>query len=108
MVDPVYYEVPPRLRGGLYRFLMEGVGPGGFLHAVLSNNLRDAVAQGDPESLAALRAIVLLVHNKMPHACHGDPNAVRAWMRAKGWIGRHGTASLPPDWDLPNEWVEKL
>jgi len=53
---------------------------GDFLTAVFSNKLQEAFSRADDNNLAALRAIVMLVHNRVPSACHGSPEAVAFWL----------------------------
>lgn len=60
---------------------------GGFLHAVLENDLAAAVNRSDPESLEALRSIVGVAYNFLPAACWGSRAKVAAWLtkdRARG------------------------
>lgn len=54
---------------------------GSFLHAVMSNNLMDAVLTADPENLVALPAICLYVWNEIPMEAWGSPAKVCAWIR---------------------------
>ena len=54
---------------------------GEFLSAVVRNDLRGAVIRADPENLAALRSLVLWVHNEIP----GE--RLTAW---KQWKQREG------------------
>jgi hypothetical protein len=54
---------------------------GNFLKAVLQNDLRTAVCNADPDSYAALREIVLWVHNEAePGHCWGSPEAYTKWI----------------------------
>lgn len=53
---------------------------GQFLEAVLSNDLFDAMARGDPESREVLPGIVSFIYNRMPGNCHGSRAKVRAWL----------------------------
>ena len=54
---------------------------GHFVTAVLENNLTEAVFRADDESLAGLKDIVFFVHWEIPHACHGSPENVTAWLK---------------------------
>lgn len=75
------YGVPESLRGGLIRYLLGGIIPGGFLTAVLTNDLRTAVTLASPvEHLLALPAIVRFLHNEAPSTCAGSPELVGAWI----------------------------
>lgn len=53
-----YEAIPERLQGGLLRYIEHGIQPGGFLTAVLMNDLVGATRRADPESLEALPLIV--------------------------------------------------
>lgn len=54
---------------------------GGFLEAVLSNDLMEAIERADESSLANLRAICSFVYNDLPMTCHGSREAVDAWLQ---------------------------
>ena len=73
--------MPPRILEGLRRYAIHHQEVGSFLRAVLENNLTEAVCRADPESLAALRIIVIYVYNCLPASCHGSPEAVKAWLK---------------------------
>lgn len=73
-------RVPAHLRGGLLRYLHEHIPTGGFLSAVLRNDLIGAVAHGDPSSQAGLVAIVLFLVNHAPASAFGSPARVDAWL----------------------------
>jgi len=49
------------------------------LTAVLSNNLFKAVGTADPDSMASLKSIVMVIHNELPSNCHGSPEKVKIW-----------------------------
>lgn len=53
---------------------------GGFLRAVLENDLMAACGRGDDASLAALPACVAFLYNNAPAACFGSPGKVQAWL----------------------------
>ncbi len=56
------------------------VPPGGFLFAVLSNDLYEAVGRADDLNRANLPAIAEYVRWNIPVACRGSVEAVRAWI----------------------------
>lgn len=60
-----------------------GVPVGGFLSAVLCNDLHDAVSRADESSYANLRAICIYAVWKLPAASHGSRERVAAWLEAK-------------------------
>lgn len=52
---------------------------GGFLEAVLSNDLRGAFSRADSENQRAMFAIVAYLYNECPGACWGSPERYRTW-----------------------------
>ncbi len=53
---------------------------GGFLEAVLSNDLMGAMGRADEENRADLFEICGYVYNDIPAPCHGSPSKVREWL----------------------------
>tara|TARA_R100000656_G_scaffold59398_1_gene46247 strand:- start:34 stop:321 length:288 start_codon:yes stop_codon:yes gene_type:complete len=76
-----YGRLPPHLQGGVRRYIEEGIPPGDFLTAVITNNLRLAVGHADSTSLAALTDIVRFFYNEPPGGCWGTPEKMKAWMQ---------------------------
>lgn len=52
---------------------------GGFVQAVLENNLREAFARADRENTAAMHDIVSYRYNEIPGLCWGSPERVAEW-----------------------------
>lgn len=71
--------VPSHIRGGLIRFVDHGILPGGFLQAVLSNDLREACARADDENRPRLFEIVRWLHWEAPATSWGSREAMHAW-----------------------------
>ena len=67
----------------LRRYVDHGVPVGGFLEAVISNDLFGAMGRADDSSRANLFAICSFVYNDMPGVCWGSPAKVTAWLNAK-------------------------
>ena len=84
MVQDINYgRLPHHLQGGVKRYIEQGVPPGGFLTAVIENNLRLAVGHADHISLAALPQIVWFFHNESPGDCWGTPEKMKLWMKKR-------------------------
>lgn len=82
MLDATNYPtVPTRVVDTLALYVKHGCEPGGFLYAVLSNNLAEAVAHGDTGNLAALADITKFVYNEIPSEAWGSQNKVNAWLK---------------------------
>lgn len=71
--------VPEHTQGALRRYVEEGYNPGGFLSAVLCNDLMGAVARADSENIRALKDICMFVHNRLPSDCWGSAANMAAW-----------------------------
>lgn len=75
-----YYGVPTHTQGALIRYIVNRFEPGGFLTAVLSNDLFGAVNRADRENLQALENICQFVYSDMPASSWGSPERVSAWL----------------------------
>ena len=60
------YDIPEHLQAGILRYVEHGVQPGGFLTAVLNNDLLGAFRRADPESRKAIPDIVNWFQNNHP------------------------------------------
>jgi len=76
-----YDKIRPDIRAALARYAREHSGVGGFLRAVLSNDLMEALGRADDENRAAIWEICLYVHNEMPSLCHGSPERYKEWIK---------------------------
>lgn len=75
-----YGKIPEQTRNGLALYLEEGVEPGGFLKAVLSNDLMKAMDKADIENKKALPWLAMLLYNHVPAAAYGSPENVSRWI----------------------------
>ena len=80
-------QVPQCLLTGLERYLEYGNHPGGFMQAVLTNDLFDAVQRADDTSLPFLSEVCELVYNCVDGRAWGDREKVDAWMEHHGYAG---------------------
>ena len=64
------------------RYVDHGILPGGFLQAVLRNDLRDALERADIRNIKILGAYVSYLMNEVPAACWGSPERVECWLGA--------------------------
>lgn len=85
--DLEQHNIPSHMHGGVERYIMKGIAPGGFLEAVLENNLFDAVSRADTENVDALKDWVLFIYNCVPSLCWGSRSTVTEWMTRGGWDG---------------------
>lgn len=78
-----YKRIPEHVLADLYAYVEHHQYTGHFLAAVLSHDLFEAVARSDKESGAALRELVVFIHMEVRSDCHGNPAAVRNWLRTR-------------------------
>lgn len=75
-------ECPVNIREGVARYL-KGCTPGGFLRAVLENDLSVAVWSADTQSLAKLPEVMAYVDREVPPRARGSRERVRLWLLAR-------------------------
>jgi hypothetical protein len=66
-------------REALIRWASRGIEPGGFLMAVLTNDLKEAMGRADAYNRASLFSIVSFCYNELPSPCWGSPDKVKVW-----------------------------
>lgn len=77
VIETVAAQIPKRLVESINRYVWHGVPTGDFLRAVLSNDLMNAVARADYDSLASICAICTYIHNAVPGCLVGSDDAYR-------------------------------
>jgi len=81
-------NVPRHTLGGIDRYVNERIEPGGFLRAVLENDLREAFGRADLINREALFDIVAYIYNECPAVCWGSREKVQAWLNPDPEGGR--------------------
>lgn len=76
--------MPPALRASLDRYANDRVETGGFLRAILENDLCEAVCRADEINFQFLPVIVRYVYNELPAPCWGSKEKVAAWLKKAG------------------------
>lgn len=74
--------IPDRFKLGLDQYVTKCQPVGGFLTAVLSNDLTASVMRADSDALLALPNIVAYCYNYLPCNCWGSRKEVDAWLLA--------------------------
>lgn len=87
-----YEAAPENMRGGLKRFIENGILPGNALTAVLENDLKRTIAHADETTLANLRSLVQWIYCEAPYSCWGSVDNVRAWIAKGGMNTNNGAA----------------
>jgi hypothetical protein len=72
--------IPPLIFKALKAHVVDHQPVGHFVTAVLENDLKQAILRADPDSLAALKRIVLFCYNDIPSPAWGSPEKIQAWL----------------------------
>lgn len=75
--------LPDHIVGGVTRYIEDGIKPGGFLCAVISNDLKGAVARADHINIQAIPNIVAWFYNNAPKECWGSEDNFNIWLKMK-------------------------
>lgn len=67
--------------GSLTAYVKYGQPTGGFLEAVLSNDLCEAIGRADGTNGPALAHILAFAYNELPSSCWGSPAKYNNWVR---------------------------
>jgi hypothetical protein len=73
------YPSCEHLIDGLARFFNNGLRPGGFLCAVLANDLKDAIVRAKGTSFEALPSLIELLNMHAPAPAWGSQEAFDSW-----------------------------
>lgn len=71
------------IKQALDNYGTDGIPTGGFLRAVLSNDLFLALRKADIDNQHDIFEIVHYVYNELPGNCWGSKEAVAAWLKKK-------------------------
>ncbi|MEO7387408.1 MAG: hypothetical protein ABIX37_10765 [Gammaproteobacteria bacterium] len=74
------FHITDHMLESLDQYVEQGVPPGGFLYAVLSNDFKGAAGRADDENLANLPAYAAWLYNEAPSPCQGSKEAVEKWL----------------------------
>jgi hypothetical protein len=73
--DAIEHLIP-----SITRYTQARIPTGGFLKAVLSNDLREAILLADDVNIDLLPQIVRYIYNEVPSECWGSPEKARTWL----------------------------
>jgi hypothetical protein len=80
--------LPPHMREGMLDYIEKGYAPGGFLMAVLCNDLKGAAGRADSVNQRYLLQYAQYLMWYVPHICWGNEEKVMAWIDQGGMEGR--------------------
>jgi hypothetical protein len=93
-----YTKLPPASCGGMKRYIEDGIPPGSFLQAVLSNDLVEAFAYADTYSRMQIEEYANFLYNELPGRgsnidLWGSRKVVEEWIKTGGL---HGLRAAQP------------
>jgi len=82
-----YSRLPQHMRGGMQRYIEQGIPPGGFLAAILANDLVLAAMRADAINQHQLFDYAHFLYNQAPRDCWGCQEAIDEWIEQGGLKG---------------------
>jgi hypothetical protein len=79
--------IPLYMQDGLRRWIMDGIRPGGFLCAVLENNLKESFMRADMTNKRCIDSYVEFLYTYAPSGCWGSKEKLASWEAVKGLNG---------------------
>jgi len=74
-----YDLLPEHIRGGMRKYIEEGVHPGSFLTAVICDKLVDSFMLADETNTACMFSIAKFMYLEAPMLCRGSKEKMDAW-----------------------------
>ncbi len=81
------FHIPDHMLEGIKLYADHGILPGGFLQAVISHDLFEAVGRADSTNIHDLPAFCSYFYYETPSGCHGSQELMEAWMNRGGTKG---------------------
>ena len=88
MREIVYDLLPEHIRGGMKRYIEQGIIPGDFLQTVICNDLMNSFAKADDINREHMFHIVHFMYNQAPYQCYGSRTKMHKWNK-KGGLNAH-------------------
>lgn len=82
-----YERLPEQNRAGAKLWIEQGVLPGDFLRAVISNQLKESFMYADSENINRMFDVVSFWYNEAPSECWGSLDKVAKWFSHSGLAG---------------------
>jgi len=76
------FFIPLYMGESIKNYINYGIPPGGFLSAVICNDLRGAVGKADDINIKNLPAYVAYFYNEAPGNCWGSSEIMDSWIKA--------------------------
>jgi hypothetical protein len=83
--EVIYPLIPDHMRQAAIAWVKDGVPPGSFLTAVLSNNFVEAFMHADGTNLKHMVEWAEWLYNEIPSQCWGSRDRMDFWIRKKAF-----------------------
>ena len=80
-------RLPEHMQEGARSYVETGRPPGGFMRAVLCNDLMGAFSRADAANEAHMKEWTMWLFNDAPSGCWGDEETVNEWVESGGLEG---------------------
>lgn len=87
-----YSGLPAHMWEGTRLYIEEGIMTGGFLTAVMENDLVSSIGQADHINIRSMQEWTIFLYNEAPFGCWGSKKRVKSWMRKGGLNGIRSNA----------------
>lgn len=84
-MSPEYAVIPSHMMEAMNHYVRTGEVSSDFLKAVITNNLKNAIAHADDHSVAILRNYVRWFYNVAPMTSWGSPEKMADWKGIPEW-----------------------
>jgi hypothetical protein len=74
--------IPHYMHGGLTRWIEQGIPPGHFLTALLTNDLRETFERADDANVECIGDYLKFLYCHAPAGCWGSPERFDSWAKA--------------------------
>lgn len=74
------HGIPDHMYDSIVNYIVHRIEPGGFLSAVICNNLKEACGRADHINKTKLFEYVSFFYNDAPSTCWGSPDKLKAWL----------------------------
>jgi len=81
------------MQEGMRMWIEHGIDGGGFMMAVLCNDLMGALGKADSTNIARLKDFGMFLYNEVPTGCCGSRGKVKAWSEKGGMLGHDKDAA---------------
>jgi hypothetical protein len=76
-------KIEPRFKDSIDRYVKDKIPIGGFLRAVLENDLKGAIGSADLDAMDNIRHILCYCWNEIPSNCWGNKDKVKSWLESR-------------------------